>query len=77
MPAQANRAMPAVTSSPSEPLPMVCDVFQTDILKLRSFCENQWAMIRPHGGQPMPDSHPMTSISVKMIATFRPVEAVP
>ena len=51
---------------------MVCEVFQTDILKLRSFCENQWAMMRPHGGQPMPDSQPMASISRKTTVTLSP-----
>ena len=71
-PSMAKMAIPAVTSSPSEPLPIVCDVFHTDILKLRSFWENQWAMIRPQGGHPMPESQPTSSIRPKIMPTLMP-----
>ena len=68
IPANTINDMPAVARRPSEPLPNVWEVFQTDILKLLSFWLNQWAIIRPHGGQPIPESHPTTSISTKTMA---------
>ena len=70
MPAAAKRAMPAETSSASEPPPTLCEVFHTDILKLRSFCENQWAMTRPHGGHPIPEIQPAASMKAKSTPQF-------
>ena len=45
------------------------------ILKLLSFWENQCVMIRPHGGQPIPESHPTTSMRMKMTVVFSAVFA--
>ena len=71
MPIVPKMKTPKVTSSPRLPLPRVCEVFQIDILKLRSFCENQCAIMRPQGGQPIPESQPTMSISRNMTATLR------
>ena len=60
---------------PSEKLPMVWETFQMLILKLLSFWLNQWAMMRPQGGQPKPLSQPTISISTKMTAVLRAVLA--
>ena len=68
IPKNTTNDIPAVARRPSEPLPNVCEVFHTDILKLLSFWLNQCAIIRPQGGQPIPESHPTTSISTKTIA---------
>ena len=71
-PSATKSPTPSVTSRPSDPLPIVCEVFQTDILKLRSFCENQCAMMRPQGGHPMPESQPTASIRMKTTVTLSP-----
>lgn len=41
------------------PPPTLWATFQIDIFVPRSFCENQWVMTRPHGGQPIPWNQPM------------------
>ena len=56
----------------ARPAPIEWEVFQTDILKLRSFCENQCAMMRPQGGHPMPESQPTSSIRPKIMPTLMP-----
>ena len=71
----AKRATPAIARKPREKLPIVCETFQILILKLLSFCENQWVMIRPHGGQPIPDNQPTTSMRKKMTVVFNAVLA--
>ena len=72
---KAKSATPAMARNPSAKLPMVWDTFQMLILKLLSFWENQCVMIRPHGGQPIPESHPTTSMRMKMTVVFSAVFA--
>ena len=73
MPISAARETPAMARKPREKLPMVWDTFQILILKLRSFWLNQWAMMRPQGGQPKPLSQPTMSMSTKMMEVFTAV----
>ena len=70
IPRPAKMTSPRETRRPREPPPKVWEVFHTDILKLRSFCENQYAMTLPQGGHPMPESHPMISIRMKIRVTL-------
>ena len=72
-PRSAARATPAIARKPREKLPMVWETFQMLILKLRSFWLNQWAMIRPQGGQPKPLSQPTISIRMKMTVVLTAV----
>ncbi len=74
MPNMPNTATPAKAKTPSEPPPTLCDVFHIDILKLRSRCENQCAMIRPHGGHPMPEIQPAASMKPNSRALLRPID---
>ena len=74
MPIAAKTAMPAVTNKASDPPPTLCEVFHNDILKLRSFCENQCAMIRPHGGHPMPDNHPTANMKAKRMPALTAID---
>ena len=73
MPRSAASETPAMARKPREKEPMVWETFHTLILKLRSFWLNQWAIIRPQGGQPKPLSQPTASISTKMITVLTAV----
>lgn len=49
-----NIAIPRVTSGARIPPPMLWATFQIYIFVPRSLMENQWAIVLPHGGQPIP-----------------------
>ena len=49
------------------PPPMLWPQFQMAILVPRSLTENQWVMVRPAGGQPMPCTQPLANMSRNMI----------
>ena len=73
-PTAVKTAIPADANKDIVPEPVLCEVFQIDILKLRSFCENQCAIIRPQGGQPIPESQPTANIKAKRIPPFTAIE---
>lgn len=54
---------PYTAIGPTSEPPTLCAQFQIDIIVPRSDCENQWVMIRPHGGQPMPLNQPTRKLS--------------
>ena len=47
------------------PPPTLCDVFQMLNVSPRSDSLNQWPITRPHGGQPMPCTKPLSAHSMR------------
>ena len=44
--------------------------FHTETTLPRSFCDHQWTMVRPLGGQPMPWAQPLMKSRTNMMATL-------
>gem|GEM_PF-3606719 len=62
-------ARPRAASTPTPMPPTLCAVFQMAVFQPRSVVENQCTSTRPHGGQPMPCTQPLTNITVANSAT--------